>query len=109
MKNLLSKVWGGIKNAGGVGKKLGTWVLRRGPLVASLLTGAALIFPQAGVVLKGAAALVASQSGGAADEALVEAIGIALNGALLLIGGLRKSWARIKPLLTPADQGAAGK
>ena len=103
MKKALSAIWGGIKKVGGAGKSAGAWVLKRGPLVASVLTGAALVFPPAAGVLKGAAALVASQSGGAADQALVEALGIVINGAIMLFGGLRKSWALARPMLTPAD------
>jgi hypothetical protein len=95
------KILTGLKAVGSKLSGAGQWTLRRGPLVSSLLTGAALVFPQAAVVLRSAAGLVASQTGGAADQQLVEAIGVAFNGGLLLIGGLRKVWALARPMLAP--------
>jgi hypothetical protein len=104
---MLGKVWRALKVVGVKAKAAGAWTLKRGPLVSSLLTGAALVIPGAGPVLKGLAGLVASQSGGAADPALVEAIGVAVNGALLLIGALRKVWALAGPLLALAPESDA--
>jgi UPF0716 family protein affecting phage T7 exclusion len=102
IKAILKKIAGGAKAAG-------TWTLRRGPLVASVLTGAALVFPQAAGVLRLAAGAVATQTGGAADQELVEAIGVAINGAVLLIGAIRKAISLSKPLLNPPADAAPGK
>jgi hypothetical protein len=101
----MGKFWQALRSIGGKiaggARAAGTWTMRRGPLVASVLTGAALVFPQAAGVLKLAAGAIATQTGGAADQELVEAIGVAINGAVLLIGAIRKAISLSKPLLNP--------
>lgn len=93
-KAVLTKVAGGLKSGG-------AWVLRRGPLIASGLTGLSLVFPQFAGVLKGAAGILAAQSGGAVDQQLVEAIGLIVNGVILTIGAVRKTITIAKPMLNP--------
>lgn len=105
MRKVFGAIWNGIKKAGGGLKSAGTFVLRRGPLVSALISGAAIAFPAAAPVLGTIGGLLSGATGGTAvtDPEVIKSFSELLAGGLLFIGSLRKFWALAKPLVNPPD------
>lgn len=101
-REMLKKVLSKLKVVGSWVKGGGSWVLRRGPLWSSLLTGAAIAFPAAGPVLQAVAGALGIISGapGVTDPEVVKAFGALCAGGMLVLGALRKFLKLARPLLT---------
>jgi hypothetical protein len=105
----MGRIWKAVRSLGGKiagGAKTGVmWTLSNAPFVSAVLVGAGHLVPGAAPVMSAIAGILSQTTGGAADPQLVEAIGQTAGHLFLLIGGIRKTIARAKPLLAPATPG----